>query len=102
MFDHLTFSLPETAKAAFHKKPALPRWSWLDPKFQGIPLSEMNQTIEDIETSERYQKQKRSIFGMIKLIDDKVGEIMTTLEGNGLKNNTIVGAYLRQTLQGLQ
>jgi len=85
MYNDTIFKLPKTAVAAYHKKPALPAWSSIITN-----VSIANQTIASVENDEDWQTKQRQYFGMVKLIDDKVGEVMSFLKENKQDKNTIV------------
>ena len=85
MYDDLDFKVTKTARAALHKSPALPPWSVIDFK-----LEDTDNIIRGLEKDEERQRRFRSIFAMVKLIDDGVGKIMRSLKRNGIVDNTIV------------
>ena len=85
MFNATKFKLPSTAKAAFHKRPSTPGWCVIE-----TDLERADEIIEGIENSEKWQTQNRNYFGMVKLIDDKVGKLVSVLNERGIDNNTIV------------
>jgi hypothetical protein len=68
MYDHFNFEVTKTARAALNKSPALPPWSVIDFK-----LEDSDKMIRDLERDEERQRRFRSIFSMVKLIDDGVG-----------------------------
>jgi len=86
MFDHMKFKVPKTAVAAYHKRPANPGWC---KTISDNPMH-ANQTITNIENDETSQKELRNYFGMVKLIDDKIGKLISMLENQSIDNNTIV------------
>jgi len=88
MFDHMKFKMPRTAEAAYRKKPALPAWSWSKRLYTDIKNAD--EEIGRIEASAHWQRSLRNYFGMVKLIDDKVGDLLKVLKDNGLEENTIV------------
>ena len=91
MFNDMTFSVPQTARAALTKNPAIPPWAYIDQKIYGNSvLSDSSQIIAEVESSRKFQRSQREIFGMVKLIDDSVGRILETLETHDLDENTIV------------
>ena len=83
MYKDLTFELPRSAQAAFDKTPALPAWSVIN-----IDLEDEEDLAEDF--IENNQENFQRIFGMIKLVDDNVGKLMTSLKTAGVRDNTIV------------
>jgi len=84
----MTFKVPTTAVAAMYKDPALP--SWAQPASE-VQLEQVSQLILEMEQSDSaYQNKHRSVFGMVKLIDDNVGKLLETLKELELANNTIV------------
>ena len=85
MYDHLNFKVTKTARAALNKSPALPPWSIIDFK-----LEDTDKIIRNLETDEERQRRFRSIFAMVKLIDDGLGKVMQTLKRTGITDNTIV------------
>jgi len=85
MFNHFDFKLPMTGVAAYNKKPANPGWSSI-----ATELQRADEIIEDIENDEKWQTSFRNYFGMVKLIDDKVGELLSLLKERGQDENTIV------------
>jgi len=87
MFNNLTFNLPETAKKAMHKTPALPSWAEMK---EFTPLLQVDDQITDFRTDRKRQQGLRKVFGMIKLIDDRVGQMIKVLEDEGLDQNTII------------
>ena len=76
--------MPETAIAGFKKTPALPPFIY--PRYN---ITEANENIRTLG-SEMRKDWFRRIFGMIKLIDDNVGKMMSYLKSAGLDENTIV------------
>ncbi len=90
MFSNIQFKMPETAKMALKKSPAIPKWAFTHKNYRNVPASQSEQRITEIESSSWYQNQQKSIFGMVKLIDDKLGQILTFLETSGLEENTLV------------
>jgi len=85
MYNGMNFKLPTSAVAAYRKKPAPPRWSLLK-----TDLETANETITSIENDNEWQQNMRHYFGMVKLIDDKVGELLSFLIETGQDKNTIV------------
>lgn len=90
MYDDTNFELPRTAKVALKKEPAIPNWSYRDPKYRNVTASDADAQIDDIEASNDFQKTMRQNFGMIKLIDDSVGRILNAVHETGLTKNTIL------------
>jgi len=85
MYNDMNFKLPPSAVAAYNKKPASPTWSQIK-----TDLETANETISSIENDNRWQQNMRNYFGMVKLIDDKVGELLSFLNETGQDRNTIV------------
>ena len=85
MYDDMTFQLPETAKAAHNKNPALPGWAAIH-----TDLEMADEIVADVENDKKWQQERRQYFGMVKLIDDKVGDLMAYLQTTGQDKNTIV------------
>ena len=85
MFNDMTFKLPRTAVAAYNKNPALPGWAAIH-----TDLDKADELIEEVENDEKWQTMMRNYFGMVKLLDDKVGELMEFLKTSGLYNDTVV------------
>jgi len=85
MFKRMKFKLPKTARAAYHKEPALPHWSTIS-----TDIAIADQTIAAIEEDEKWQTRNQQYFGMVRLIDDKVGELMSFLKETGQDKNTII------------
>ena len=84
----MTFQVPATAVAAMHKDPALPSWAQIASE---VELRQASQRIRERGQSDSaYQDKYRSVFGMVKLIDDNVGKLLKTLEELELADNTIV------------
>ena len=50
----------------------------------------MVEIIAEVENDEKWQTMMRNYFGMVKLLDDKVGELMEFLKTSGLYDDTIV------------
>jgi len=86
MFDHLNFGLPSTAQKAMHSTPALPSWAAMS-EFTPLQADEL---ITDFENDQLTQDSMRQVFGMIKLVDDKIGRLLKFLEKKGLDQNTII------------
>jgi arylsulfatase A-like enzyme len=84
MYSDFDFQVPQTAIAGFKKTPALP--PYIFPRYN---ITEANDNIQHLG-SEIRRDWFRRIFGMIKLIDDNVGKMMTYLKNAGLDENTIV------------
>ena len=91
MFDDLKFQIPETAVAAFNKQPALPNWmkEWKQI-VREKSLSLVSQRIKKLESSSKFKRGYRRIFGMVKLLDDNIGKLLKVLEDFELDENTIV------------
>ena len=87
MFNNITFDLPETAKKAMHKTPALPSWAEMS---EFLPLVQVDDQIADFRADTVKQQALREIFGMIKLVDDRVGRMIKVLEDKGVDQNTII------------
>jgi len=85
MYNHLNFTLPPSAVAAYHRKPALPGWV-----LRENDLEKADEMIKSIENDDKWQTNMRNYFGMVKLIDDKVGQLLSFLEKNGQDENTII------------
>ncbi|MDZ8117628.1 sulfatase-like hydrolase/transferase [Pontiella agarivorans] len=76
MYDHMDLQPPKTQDPEYTA--AKPGWA--------KPLNKM-----DHNEAERFDpKPLRQYFGMVKHIDDSVGRILTFLDKNGLKDNTII------------
>jgi len=93
MFDDLHFAIPQSAVSSLKKQPAPPSWSHtLNPSIipTSISLNTVEEEIELYESSVNYQSQQRQTFGMIKLLDDRIGRLLQTLKDNDLENNTVV------------
>ena len=84
MYRHFDFKVPQTAIAGFRKTPALPPFIY--PRYN---ITEAGANI-NLLGSEMRKDWFRRIFGMIKLIDDNVGKMMTYLKNSGMDENTIV------------
>jgi len=74
MYDKFEFKSPETMTAALLSNPAVPKWA--DDEFNKV--YSLN------------QKNMKAYFGAVKLIDDKVGELLAFLDRRNLKNKTII------------
>ena len=74
MYDKFEFKSPETMTAALRSNPAVPKWA--DYEFNKV--DSLN------------QKTMKAYFGAVKLIDDKVGELLAFLDRRNLKNKTII------------
>ena len=85
MFDDMQFKLPDTAVAAYKRTPSLPSWSAIQ-----TDISIADQLIDAVESDENWQARMRNYFGMVKLIDDKVGEVLSFLKESGAEENTVV------------
>ena len=85
MFDHMNFKMPATAVAAFHKTPALPLWAKVHTNIETA-----DETISLLENNPTWQRQLREYFGMVKLIDDHVGNLLSVLKNNDIDKDTIV------------
>jgi len=85
MFNSMNFTLPATAVAVYNKNPAIPGWAAF-----GIDHKNAEELITSIENDEMFQTNLRNYFGMVKLIDDKIGELLQFLEDQGQVENTIV------------
>jgi len=85
MFKSFDFNLPKTAVGAYNKQPANPGWAPMP-----TDLENAADTIKSIEMDKSWQEGMRNIFGMVKLIDDKVGELLNDLKTLNQENNTIV------------
>ena len=85
MYDHLTFKLPRTAVAAYNKQPATPGWSSIH-----TDLVLADEIVREVENDRYWQAKHRQYFGMVKLIDDKVGELKAYLKTTGQYDRTII------------
>jgi len=66
MFDNLTFQVPQTAVAAYHKQPALPKWvSGIDVP---PPLDAASEFIMNMESDESRQRSYRNIISNLHCI----------------------------------
>ena len=90
MYSDLQFRIPETAKMAVRKNPAIPSWSYVHKNYRNVPLSISEAKIQQLENSLWFQNQNRKVFGMVKLVDDSIGRILRFLSDTGLEDNTIV------------
>jgi len=89
MYNDMNFKMPPSGVAAFNRKPALPGWSDVKSKVE-YDLETANETIKNIENNDKWQTTMRNYFGMVKLVDDKVGELLSFLKEKGQDSNTIV------------
>jgi arylsulfatase A-like enzyme len=90
MYSQLKFKMPETAKMAVRKNPAIPSWSYVHRNYRNVPFSISEEKIKQLENTMWFQNQNRKVFGMVKLVDDSIGRISKFLSDTGLENNTIV------------
>ncbi len=97
MFNDEYFYPPRTLKAAFKMEPAPPKWAeystskrfmYLE-RIRNARTTKIKEGIKSLHTVPKWNR-KRKIFGMVKLIDDKMGELLSFLENNGLDKNTAV------------
>lgn len=89
LYDKVTFRLPETAKAAIRKTPAIPAWSTIQMSRKGTDLKnstlqQAEENIKKLEDNYHFQKEQRRIFGMVRLIDNSVGKIVQSLIDGGI------------------
>lgn len=78
-YEHSEIDLPNV--------PAMP-FDQLDPHSRRIyHVCDMGQYRQ---TEERVRNARHAYYGMISYIDDKVGQLVRTLEATGLKENTII------------
>jgi len=87
MFNSMNFTMPATGVAVYNKNPAIPGWASGNVNIDHKNAEEL---ISSIENDEKSQKQLRNYFGMVKLIDDKIGDLLQFLEDRGQVENTIV------------
>jgi len=59
MFDDLTFQVPQSAVAAYHKQPALPKWVFGEDM---PPLDAASEFIMNMESDESRQQSYRNIL----------------------------------------
>jgi len=85
MFNSMKFSLPATGVAAYKKSPANPGWANFN-----VDHTIADKEITMLENDEKWQTNLRNYFGMVKLIDDKIGELLLFLKNRGLEENTIL------------
>lgn len=85
MFNTMKFNMPASGVAAFNKSPATPGFATIR---QNLQIA--NETIAALENSEEWQTNLRNYFGMVKLIDDKLGDLLSLLKKSGQEENTIV------------
>ena len=89
-YEHNKFELPYTAKAGSRRDPAFPHWISYENVGDGIPLSEMDEYLEEYENGEEYQDYLQKYFGMVKCIDWNVGKLIKALKSSGIEEDTIV------------
>ena len=92
MFNNMNFTVPRNALANYEMKPALPGWSFIKKKskMRDVPLSEVAESVANMEARDFFQEKYRNIFGMVKVIDSNVGKIMNVLKELQIKRNTMV------------
>ena len=49
MFNDMKFNFPITGKAALRKDPAIPSWSFKDPKYRSIDVADADEKIAEID-----------------------------------------------------
>jgi len=87
MFNNIDFQLPKTAVAAYNKQPANPGWVLRPVQ---TDLEKASTIVKSIEMNKSWQQEMRNYFGMVKLLDNKVGELLSYIKQRGQDNNTIV------------
>ncbi len=88
MYKNIHFDVPRSGKMVVRKNPATPKWNHHD--HAGVPLSDANKYLKEFEDSDNYQSHLNQYFGMVKLIDDNVGKLLTYLDNNGVADETII------------
>lgn len=86
-FDGYHFKYPYSGKLASRGTPGTP--SWNNP-YTLVEKEEVEDSITEYENSEFWQTHMKWYFGMVKLIDVKVGSLLSALERLGIDDNTIV------------
>lgn len=70
-----------------HQSSAVPGWSNVPER---VPLHEAKHKINQMENDPNRQRFFRQYFGMVKLIDDRIGRLMTHLTELDILDNTII------------
>ena len=89
-YEHLNFELPYTATSGSRRDPAFPNWINYENVGDGIPLSEMDEFLEEYGNGEEYQNYLKKYFGMVKCIDNNVGKLIQVLKNSEIEEDTIV------------
>lgn len=82
MYDHMDLKMPKTMESKNLEN--RPEWA------HGGKNDIYDKNRQEKAKMKFNAKKLRQYFGMVKHIDDRVGDILKTLEVNGLTNNTIV------------
>jgi len=85
MFNDMNFDFPDTGAVAMRKQPMLPGWAALD-----FDPEEAEANIAAYQDGSEWQTLMRKKFGMIKLIDDRVGKLLRFLKRKDQTHNTII------------
>jgi choline-sulfatase len=78
-YDHDEIDMPRTGPIPFDKLDAHSRWLYLSHGRDRMTI-----------TPEHVRNARHAYYGMVSYVDDKIGEILDTLDRMGLANDTIV------------
>jgi len=87
-FDHLKVKYPDSGKAAITSFPGGPKWNGME--HEGIDPNDAEAYVKEFEESAYYQNHIQQYYGMVALLDDNVGKLLTFLENKGIDENTII------------
>ena len=63
---------------------------YVDFTTSDLDLSQADDYIQSMRDDEKRQKRMRNYFGMVKLIDDSMGRLLSTLSDLKLDDNTVI------------
>lgn len=86
LFKGKPFYLPKTGRKAMKNDPALPSWAHVD----GYTPDKALENIYAWNNDEEMQVGLRNVLGMIKLVDDRLGDLLSLLDQKALAEDTIV------------
>lgn len=89
MYKDLKFNIPRTTRK--YRKYGTPNFYGQRGKdFKAKNGVNLNYSLDDIEKKMNFQESMSQYFGMVKLLDDKLGELFGKIKNLGIENSTII------------
>lgn len=99
-YKDMNFQMPRTTKKYFESDPSPPGFYGVRgkdykakngiPIDTNIPFDQIEQHLNAYEQDVNFKDSMQAYFGMVKLIDDKIGDLLATMNSLGIENNTVV------------